>query len=65
MAYSVIINLEYDGDPSQVAMAIRDILKSMTGQDVSLRLNRSDSPSSVSKIATLQASQYVKRRPQI
>lgn len=65
MACNVIINMEYAGDPNQLAMALRDVLKSMTGQDVMLRVNMSDKAGSLSKISTLKAAQYVQRRPQI
>lgn len=57
--------MQYDGDPSYLAQAIAEVIRTQTGQEVTVRVNRYDAAGTSTKIAAVQAAEYVKRRPEI
>ena len=59
----VIISAKYDGDPQALAIILEELLRQQTGEQATARVITTDVDSSVSKMAAVQAQQFVQRRP--
>jgi hypothetical protein len=61
----VDIQCSFDGDPNALADVIAQVIRTQTGQNVIVRVNRFDAPGTSTRVAAAVAQDYVTRRPNI